>query len=72
MKTATKRLLLPFVLICLIHGMARAACIGGFNNVYWPSTEDGSNGAWGQRFSDGNQGGGNKTNSNDVRCVRRD
>jgi len=30
--------------------------IGGFgDDVYWSSSEDGSDGSWGQRFSDGNQ-----------------
>jgi hypothetical protein len=42
-------------------------------NVYWTSTEYSSNGAWFERFSDGNQSGFNinKYYTCGVRCVRR-
>lgn len=47
------------------------AAIGGFSGgFYWSSTENGSNSAWLQRFSDGIQGAGNKSNVLRVRCVR--
>lgn len=38
---------------------------------YWSSTEYNTNGAWAQRFSDGNQVNGYKYNYYLVRCVRR-
>jgi hypothetical protein len=36
----------------------------------WSSSENNSNNAWKQRFSDGNQNNNNKTNTNSVRAVR--
>lgn len=39
---------------------------------YWSSTEYATDGGWDQRFSDGLQWDYGKTNSYDVRCVRRD
>ena len=46
--------------------------IGGFtSDWYWSSTEDSNSFAWIQRFSDGYQLNGFKTNSYLVRCVRR-
>jgi hypothetical protein len=45
--------------------------IGGFaNNYYWSSTEDGSNGAWRQNFSNGYQNGNDKNGNYFVRAVR--
>lgn len=38
---------------------------------YWSSTENSSNNAWNQRFSDGNQNNNNKDNTRHVRAVRR-
>jgi hypothetical protein len=57
---------------------ANEAAIGGFNTsgsfpagYYWSSSENGSNFAWPQRFSDGVQGLFNgKANGLSVRCVR--
>lgn len=48
--------------------------IGNFNtsgSYYWSSTENITNNAWNQRFSDGTQGNYNKSNNYLVRCVRR-
>jgi hypothetical protein len=36
----------------------------------WSSSENNTNNAWDQRFSDGNQNNNNKTNTNSVRAVR--
>lgn len=47
------------------------ATFGTFaSSFYWSGTEASTAGAWDQSFSAGNQGGGNKTVSNYVRCVR--
>lgn len=40
-------------------------------SYYWSSSEDGTNGAWVQRFSDGIQTGSYKTYTHYVRCARR-
>jgi len=50
------------------------AAIGNFDTsgiYYWSSSETNTSSAWIQRFSDGNQAGNNKPNSNYVRCARR-
>lgn len=54
------------------------AAIGGFNTsgsfpavYYWSSSEDDNNGAWYQRFGDGDQNDLSKLNGLSVRCVRR-
>ena len=45
--------------------------IGGFiNDIYWSSTESGSNSAWNQNFSNGNQGESFKYNTYSIRAVR--
>ena len=41
------------------------------NATYWSSTEFGTNGAWGQGFTNGNQYSNLKNNALRVRCVRR-
>lgn len=41
------------------------------SNNYWSSTENSSNNAWNQQFSDGNQNNNNKDNTRHVRAVRR-
>jgi hypothetical protein len=38
---------------------------------YWSSTEANNYNAYNQRFSDGNQGNGNKNNDYPIRCARR-
>ncbi len=40
-------------------------------NYYWSSTQNSTNHAWVQRFSDGNQTNSGKSNFYRVRCVRR-
>jgi hypothetical protein len=65
--------------ICLFREIRAAICesliktAGGFNagNYYWSSTENNTNNAWNQNFSNGTQNNNNKTNTNYVRCVRR-
>ena len=44
---------------------------GAYPGLYWTSTEYNNGVAWGQRFSDGSQGGSYKTYLFAVRCVRR-
>jgi hypothetical protein len=53
------------------------AAIGGFNETgsdpagwYWSSSQDSTNYAWDQRFSDGNQGNNGKVYDSSLRCVR--
>ena len=53
------------------------AAIGGFNDTglmnagwYWSSSQNGNYGAWGQRFSDGDQNYGMKGIDSSLRCVR--
>ena len=46
--------------------------LGGFSDgYYWSSTENNSNSAWVQDFSNGFQYGGSKSYTHRVRCVRR-
>lgn len=50
-----------------------STAIGGFTtNRYWSSTEHNANIAWNQNFNGGFHDYLSKTNSIDVRCVRRD
>ena len=45
--------------------------VGGFaDGYYWSSSEDGNDGAWGQDFGNGDQGGYVKANTFRVRAVR--
>jgi hypothetical protein len=45
--------------------------IGGFaNDYYWSSTENNSNNAADQEFLSGSEGGGNKSGTDHLRCVR--
>ena len=55
----------------LMYTNLRQAGVGGFaNNGYWSSTENDSNYAWGQDFSNGGQGDDGKNVALPVRAVR--
>lgn len=56
----------------LEHLYEHHTAIGGFTtDVYWSSTEAGSSNAWYAGFSSGGANSGTKSNSLDVRCVRK-
>jgi hypothetical protein len=56
----------------LIYKNLKSRGLGSFNGRYWSSSENsnGSNNAWVQRFSDGNQNDSHKTFAYSVRAVR--
>lgn len=57
----------------LDHLYTNRIAIGGFTtSPYWSSTEGSSTGAWRQFFDGGAQLSHTKTNSLDVRCIRRE
>ncbi len=57
----------------LDHLYTNRTVIGGFTtSPYWSSTENSSTGAWRQFFDGGAQLSHTKTNSLDVRCIRRE
>ena len=60
-------------LLWLNRAAIDANAAGNFTtSLYWSSTEGSTNGAWFQDFGNYDQNDTFKTNSNDVRCVRRD